>query len=245
MNQRRSPVLQASLLLAATLLHAAVQDTLRIKVLDSETRSFNIVDNNGVPKNCDQLNYDAYCHSSKTVETVNTLLVQVGSEAPFRVSCSVDTKWSRCVPLLRGESFNAKKEKRGITVYYVDDRGKLRKQLYTYVAEDAKDSRTEAVAQGDTQVSPSPRENVGLASTAIASATSPEESVKCRFSSTPSGAEIKVDGRYVGSTPSLLSLGTGVHVVAISLPGFVLWTRELTVSRESDLTVYAVLQKVQ
>ena len=33
----------------------------------------------------------------------------------------------------KGESFEARREKHGITVYYVDDKGKARTQLYTLV----------------------------------------------------------------------------------------------------------------
>jgi len=69
--------------------------------------------------------------------------------------------------------------------------------------------------------------------------------VKCSFSSTPAGAEITLDGKFVGSTPSVLDVGVGPHVVEVSLPGFVQWKRELTVSAGSELTVNAVLQKAQ
>lgn len=67
--------------------------------------------------------------------------------------------------------------------------------------------------------------------------------VKCNFTSTPSGAEITLDGKYVGNTPSIISLGPGAHTVSFSLSGFVPWTRNLTVSPGSELTVSATLQK--
>lgn len=72
-----------------------------------------------------------------------------------------------------------------------------------------------------------------------------ESTIKCDFSSTPSGAEITIDGKYVGSTPSEIEVSTGTHVVEFSLPGFTQWKRELTVLPGSELTVSAVLQKVQ
>jgi hypothetical protein len=67
--------------------------------------------------------------------------------------------------------------------------------------------------------------------------------VKCNFTSTPSGAEITLDGKYVGNTPSIISLGPGAHTISFSLPGFVPWTRNLTMSPGSELTVSATLQK--
>src|SRR5208337_70462 len=68
------------------------------------------------------------------------------------------------------------------------------------------------------------------------------EKVKCNFSSTPSGAEITVDWRYVGNTPSEIGLVPGTHVVVISLPGFAEWKRELTVAADSAVNVTANLQ---
>jgi hypothetical protein len=69
------------------------------------------------------------------------------------------------------------------------------------------------------------------------------EKVKCNFTSTPAGAEITLDGKYVGSTPSEIELVTGTHAVVFSMPGFTQWKRELTVLSGSELTVNAILQK--
>jgi len=245
MKRHAIAVLQAGLLVLSLPTNAAVKSsTIQIKVLDSETRSVSTGDN-GVPKNCDPTNYDAYCHSSKTAEVINTLLVQEGNELPFRISCTIESKWSRCIPLPKGESFEARKEKRGITVYYVDDVGKVRKQLYTYVTEKDKANLTQPAAGRETEPGPAPIEKAGQASTATATADTAQATVKCSFSSTPSGAEVTVDGRYVGSTPSMVNLHTGTHVVVVSLPSFVQWKRELSVSPGSELTVNAVLEKVQ
>jgi hypothetical protein len=71
------------------------------------------------------------------------------------------------------------------------------------------------------------------------------EKVKCNFSSTPSGADIIIDGKYVGNTPSEIGVRTGTHVVVISMPGFAEWKRELTVAADSLVNVTASLQKAQ
>jgi len=220
--------------------------TIRITVLDSETRSVSL-GSSDVPKNCDQVNYDAYCLSSKTAQITNTLLVQEGNSPPFHLSCTNDSKWSRCLPLPKGESFDARREKRGLVVYYVDDKGKVRGQLYSYVAGEANQPSPPPTAQSQTQSSPAPTATAGPTSTAATAPPSAPavEEVKCSFSSTPSGADITLDGRFVGSTPSVLNLSTGKHVVVVSTPGFVQWKRELTVSPGSELTVNAVLEKAQ
>jgi len=245
MKLRSKISLQAVLfLLVAVSAHAVKNNNnLRITVLDSETHSIGLADS-GVPKNCDQVNYDAYCNSSKTALVTNTLLVQQDDGNTFHVSCTIDSKWSRCMPLPKGESFDAKKEKRGLLVYFEDDKGKLRSQLYTYVAGETQDSIVEPAAARQAEAS-APAPTAAPASPAATAPASLQDRVKCSFSSTPAGADITLDGHYVGSTPSRLALSAGSHAVVISAPGFAPWKRELTVSSGSDLTVNAVLEKAQ
>jgi len=153
-----------------------------------------------------------------------------------------------------GETFDARKEKKGVTVYYLDDKGKVRSQLYTLAAGETKGKPAAAAAPASPMpVTVAPSQNTVPASTqrtaqeptVTAAASAQRETVKCSFSSTPAGAEVTVDGRYVGSTPSVLGLTTGTHVVAVSMTGFAQWKRELTVTAGSELTVNAVLEKAQ
>jgi len=242
MNVCRRIGLSAALVFVALFASAAVKSgTIRITVVDSETRSFP-ADDNGVPRNCDQVNYDAYCHSGKTAEIINTLLVQEGNAPPFRITCTIDSKWSRFIPLPKGESFDARRERHGLVIYYEDDNGKARGQLYTYVAAQAEDTPAPPAVATGARPTPAPAENT-TAATEVPN--SPPAAVKCSLTSTPSGAEIELDGRFVGSTPSVLSLTGGQHVVVISLPGFAQWKRDLTVSPGSELTVNAVLEKAR
>ncbi len=253
MSKRRIAALQVGFLLVAVFANAASKSTaMRIKVLDSETHSV-ILDDSGVAKNCDQLNYDAYCHSSKTEQVTNTLLVQVDNGVPFRVACTIESKWSKCIPLPKGETFDARREKRGITVYYQDDDGKPRKQLYALVEADGKaspdaralaDTAQPAAAPGQS-APPPPARNAAPAPAAAVAVSDLRETVKCSFSSTPPGAEVTVDGRYMGNTPSEIGLSAGTHVVVFSMPGFAQWKRELTVVADSVVNVTASLQKTQ
>ena len=243
MNHGRNAACLAAWMCLALCAGAAVKSgAIRITVLDSQTRSVTL-DDSGVPKNCDGVNYDAYCHSSKTAEITNMLLVQAGDRPPFWVSCTVETKWSRCTPLTKGESFNAKQEKRGISIYFLDDNGRVRQQLYTYAADEkGRAAEARAAAQiAPTQAQPAPVQ-AGPAESRVAAGG---ESVKCSFASTPTGAEISVDGKFVGSTPSVLSLSLGPHAVELSLTGFVPWKRDLTISAGSELTVSPILEKAQ
>jgi hypothetical protein len=260
--------LQAGLLLVAMFANAAPQkDTVRITVLDSVTRASSLDDNNGVPTNCEQVTFDAYCRSTTNVPLVSTLLVQEGDNPPFRISCKVESRYSRCTPLPKGATFDARREKHGITVYYVDDKGKARSQLYKLVAPDAKANATTAAATPSAPIpqtaaapqnSPPPAPVVPAAAAPRQSSPAPAQvppsvsaqgvlakKVKCNFSSTPPGAEITIDWRYVGSTPSEISLSIGTHIVVISAPGFAEWKRELTVVADSAVNVTASLQKAQ
>src|SRR5260221_10293906 len=49
------------------------------------------------------------------------------------------------------------------------------------------------------------------------------------ISSTPSGADIEIDGRVVGSTPSSVTLAPGDHEIAVKKTGFTAWDRKLSV----------------
>lgn len=48
--------------------------------------------------------------------------------------------------------------------------------------------------------------------------------------STPSGADIEIDGAFVGNTPSTINVTTGSHQVAVKKKGFTDWTKTLNVS---------------
>jgi hypothetical protein len=61
-------------------------------------------------------------------------------------------------------------------------------------------------------------------------------------SSTPSFADILVDGKYMGSTPSTIHLTAGSHNVLIQTSTFADWERVITVTEGGSITVNAVLQ---
>ncbi len=271
MTMRSGAALLALFLLLATFANALSKDLMHIKILDSQTQAVSRGDN-GVPRNCDQVNFDAYCRSSTNTPMISTLLVQEGDGPPFRITCTIESRYSKCAPLPKGETFDARRVKHGISVYYVDDKGKLRQQLYTWVGGEPAAATTasstvatsSASAAGGASSTAAPAAAGATPATAAnptsATASAPaaaqpvaaapsvsatQGTVKCSFSSTPPGAEVTVDGRYVGSTPSVLSLSTGNHAVEVSLPGFARWKRELTVSPGSELTVNAVLEKAQ
>ncbi len=61
------------------------------------------------------------------------------------------------------------------------------------------------------------------------------------IASDPPGAEIYVDGKFVGQTPSTIHLASGSHRVEVKSQGKQAWTRDLEVLKDSQLTLHPVL----
>jgi PEGA domain len=61
------------------------------------------------------------------------------------------------------------------------------------------------------------------------------------ISSTPDGADIEIDGNYVGSTPSTVGATAGQHQISLKKSGFEPWERKITVST-GQIKVNAALE---
>jgi hypothetical protein len=59
--------------------------------------------------------------------------------------------------------------------------------------------------------------------------------------STPVGADVTIDEKYVGNTPSTLRIGAGDHTVKIDKAGFSTWQRSISVTGGSNLNLSPVL----
>jgi hypothetical protein len=62
------------------------------------------------------------------------------------------------------------------------------------------------------------------------------------IASEPVSAEIYVDGKFVGQTPATIPLLAGAHRVVVKADGRKNWERELTVLKESQVALRAVLE---
>jgi hypothetical protein len=63
------------------------------------------------------------------------------------------------------------------------------------------------------------------------------------FVSEPQGADIYVDGKFVGNTPSTLALPAGSHEIRVEADQFAPWTRTLASTTGSTVTIHAALAK--
>jgi hypothetical protein len=66
--------------------------------------------------------------------------------------------------------------------------------------------------------------------TTAASATAGPAQASLVIDSTPPGADIEIDGAFVGNTPSSVSVTPGSHQIAVKKKGFADWTKTLNVT---------------
>src|ERR1700724_1072688 len=81
------------------------------------------------------------------------------------------------------------------------------------------------------RVANGPRQDAGLVS------------AKLLLESNPPGADIMVDGSFVGNTPSDVQVTEGEHTISVRKVGFKDWERKLKVSGGSSVHLNAELEK--
>ncbi len=258
----RSLVRLLPVLMLGTMFAATSKINIQITVL--KTESYSLDSGTPVPKDCDLQNYSAYCNESKNPTVQNVMKVRDDEGKSYSIACTLDSRWSNCAALPTGNTFEARREKHGITVFYLDAKGKEKKQLYQLVAGQGDQSGAAAVPAPTKHASsatvtptsaqvqstlaprvPSQSSSVAVTSAPVSAEARSSQKVRCNFSSTPGGADITVDGSYVGNTPSEIGLTIGRHVVQIAKVGFDAWQRDLTVAPDSAVNVTANLQKTQ
>jgi hypothetical protein len=62
-------------------------------------------------------------------------------------------------------------------------------------------------------------------------------------SSSPSQADLLLDGRFVGNSPAALKLAPGKHTITMKLSGYKEWSREIAVESGSEVQLTANLEK--
>lgn len=70
-------------------------------------------------------------------------------------------------------------------------------------------------------------------------------SAKMQIESDPSGADIEVDGGFVGNTPSGVQVEEGDHTIIVKKAGFKDWERKMKVGAGSSVHLNAELEKAQ
>ena len=102
-----------------------------------------------------------------------------------------------------------------------------------------------AYVAGDTPLDPSRFKTSAVVESA---ASKPDVSAPnlspIAIKSTPDGAEITIDSKLVGTTPSTAQVAPGDHTVVISKAGFKSWQRTITVTTGGTINLEATLDKI-
>jgi hypothetical protein len=67
----------------------------------------------------------------------------------------------------------------------------------------------------------------------VAAALSDAGQATLEISSTPAGADIEIDGSFVGNAPSSLSVAPGEHTIKITKAGYTGWEKKIKTSSGS------------
>jgi hypothetical protein len=76
-------------------------------------------------------------------------------------------------------------------------------------------------------------------------ASTPEQPSSVTVKSTPPGADISVDGKFMGNTPSTIQLAPGQHEMLVEKEGLRPWQRTLTIGAGGNISIDALLEKPQ
>ncbi len=133
MTVKRSVVCLISLLLLPAGLIASSNssddNSVMIKVLQADTLP--LQPGSTVVEGCNQADYSASCLHSSDQFVQNKMVVQSEDGRTFTITCTIESRWSNCIPLPVGESFRARIEQDGLSVVYLGPKGKPRTQKYT------------------------------------------------------------------------------------------------------------------
>ena len=104
-----------------------------------------------------------------------------------------------------------------------------------------------AYIAGDTPLDPTkfaklPATAAAISQPPIESSTTAELTA-VTIKSAPDGADITIDGKFVGSTPSSVQFKPGEHTIAIEKSGFKSWQRTMTVTAGGAINLEAILEK--
>ncbi|MGA7449520.1 MAG: PEGA domain-containing protein [Terriglobales bacterium] len=90
---------------------------------------------------------------------------------------------------------------------------------------------------------PAPEKSVPAPIPAAVPAAATTSTAKLQIESTPPGADIEVDGSFVGNTPSDVQVAEGDHTIVVKKTGFKDWERKLKSSAGSSVHLGAELEK--
>lgn len=61
--------------------------------------------------------------------------------------------------------------------------------------------------------------------------------------SNPDGADVTLDGKFMGNTPSTIQVAPGDHLITVGLAGHTSWQRSVSLNEGSSVTINATLER--
>jgi hypothetical protein len=169
----------------------------------------------------------AYCAGIEDKGNVSVQLIQTSSTKVL---------WAYSVNKQKGGSKNSQSMAEAVAKHLKDfvEHGAGKETLAPGAPETSpvQSAQAEAPLGADTSQADSHLENV--------SAMQP---ASVTVKSTPSGADINVDGKFMGNTPSTIQLAPGEHQVSIEIEEMKPWQRTMTVTAGGSSTIDATLVK--
>lgn len=107
----------------------------------------------------------------------------------------------------------------------------------------AQGTEVTAYVAGDTPLDPGKFTQTALTNVATM-ATTPSDHSAVTIKSVPDGAEIAIDDKFVGTTPSTINLPPGDHKIVVSKAGFKSWERTMAVTANGSINLNAELEKI-
>ena len=132
-------------------------------------------------------------------------------------------------------TINVQKKDGGGIAFDAGDR--MADKFFEQVTQELAGESTQAAAVKPTQAP------VAIPESVVASAVPATEPGTVNVQTTPAGADVAVDGAFVGNAPAALKLAPGKHTVAVTSSGFKQWSRYLTVLAASETNLNATLEK--
>jgi hypothetical protein len=225
-------------------------------LLDSRERSYtnsNVTTERGtVPGVVDGGTYSRQKETHEVDTIWQEYMIKAGAFG-YRAKQPLQWRWSKPAVVTVGGPVKFAVE--GRSLYLVDDSGKEYKmELLQRVAIPKKSEVTSGTKNNrvDAEVaiaSPAPaaqsvEAEVVTVKAAPPSPSVPPKGITVHFTSTPSNAEIDVDGNYWGSTPTadLTRLPAGTHTITVKKLGYKPWERKIELAQGDDRTVNAELE---
>lgn len=124
------PVCLCLLLLPVISVASTISESFPITIKVIQSQTVPLQSGQSYEEGCNLTDYSAACGHSSDQFVRNEMIVKDNDGQVFVIACTMESRWSNCAPLPVGDSFRARIEKNGLSVFYVGSNGHPHKQHY-------------------------------------------------------------------------------------------------------------------